>query len=201
MPIISFLNVVTSWKFESKELLIMNGKNVFAQAQTHMHRVHQRLGSSPLILWFLGVLVLLLWACGSIVQIQTSEYLALGSQYRVAGVAWSILLQPWWMISGQAPIQEVTAWMYGWVVEVITLVFALALSVAVVKISTANPKLGKGFVIFGFLLIGLNTWADYSSSPGSTPLVQGLIALALGLIVVCGLPLGVGLLEHGFEEL
>ncbi len=164
-------------------------------------RVHHKLGSSPLILWFLGALSLLLWAAASVVQIQTSEYLALGSKDRVAGVAWAILLQPWLMISGQAPIAFVTSWVYAWVVEVITLVFALALSVAVTKISTVNPRLGKWFVVFGGLLILLNSWADYSSSPGANPLVQFLIALAIGGIVVVGLPLGVGLIEHGFEEL
>jgi len=165
------------------------------------HRVHHRLGSSPLILWFLGALSLLMWAAASVVQIQTSEYLALGNANRVAGVAWAILLQPWLMITGQAPIGLVTSWVYGWVVELVTLVFALALSVAVVKISAANPHLAKWFVIFGAALILLNGWADYSSSPGGNILVQFLIALAIGGIVVVGLPLGIGLLEKGFEEL
>lgn len=175
--------------------------NVVAQAQQQFNKVHHRLGSSPLILWFLGVMVLLLWACGTIVQIQTSEYLALGSQIRVAGVSWSVFSQPYLMLIGQAPIAYVTSWMYGWIVEVVTLVFALALSVAVVKLSATNKKLANGFVVFGLALIALNGWADYSSSPGSSWLVQLLIAIALGLIVVCGLPLGIGLIEHGFEEL
>jgi len=165
------------------------------------NRVHHKLGSSPLILWFLGTLALLLWAAASVVQIQTSEYLALGNNNHVAGVAWAILTQPYLMVTGQAPIQLVTSWVYAWVVELITLVFSLALSIAVTKISTANPYLGKWFVIFGVALILLNSWADYSSSPGSNALVQFLIALAIGGIVVVGLPMGIGLIEHGFEEL
>jgi hypothetical protein len=179
----------------------MSGRNILSTAQSQFNRVHHHLGSSPLICWFLGILVLTLWLSGSIIQIQTSEYLAMGGNLRVAGVAWNTLLQPWLMISGQAPTMYATAWMYGWVVEAVTLVFALALSVAVHKISIANPKLGRGFMICGFLLIALNSWADFTSSPGTSPLVQGLIALAIGIIVVCGLPLGVGLIEHGFEEL
>lgn len=179
----------------------MAGRNMLANAQAGFNRVHHRLGSSPLINFILAALVFILWLCGTVVQIQTSEYLALGANTRVAGVAWGILMEPYLMVTGQAPIEVVTAWMYGWIVEVITLVFALALSVAVAKISISNPKLGKGFVIFGALLIALNGWADYSSSPGTSPLVQFLIALALGLIVVCGLPLSIGLAEHGFEEL
>lgn len=166
----------------------------------NMARLHKKLGSSPLILFFLGGGALFLWACGSIVQIQTSEYLAQGSNLRVAGVAWGILMQPWLLISGQAPIQYVTSWMYGWTVELITLVFALALSIAVGKIGSVNPRLAKGFGVGGFILICLNSWADYSSSPGAYPLVQLLIALAVGGIVVVGLPLGVGLIEHAFEE-
>lgn len=162
--------------------------------------VHKKLGSSPLILWFLGGDSLLLWASVTIVQIQTSEYLALGRADRVAGVAWGILMQPWLMISGQAPTQVVTAWAYAWIVELITLVFALALSVAVVKISSVNPHLSRWFVLCGFVLILLNGWADYSASPGTSPLVQFLIALALGGIAVVGLPLGIGLIEHGVEE-
>lgn len=167
----------------------------------YLDRLHKKLGSSPLIMFFLGGLVILLWLAGTVVQIQTSEFLALGNPTRVAGVAWSILAQPWLMITGQAPIGSVTAWLYGWVVEVITLVFAMALSVAIVKINTVNSHFGKWFVVLGLLLIGLNGYADYSSSPGTSPLVQALIAIAIGLIVTVGLPLGIGLLEHGVEEL
>lgn len=165
------------------------------------HRIHHKLGASPIISWGLGALSLILWAAASVVQIQTSEYLALQHSYRVATVEWGILMQPYLMVAGQAPVQYATAWIYAWVVELITLIFALALAVAVAKISVANPHLGKYFVIFGAVLILLNGWADYSSSPGNNQLVQFLIALAIGGIVVVGLPLGIGLIEHGFDEL
>ena len=166
-----------------------------------LNRYHKKLGSSPLIMFILGGLVLLLWLAGTVVQIQTSEYLALGNHVRVAGVAWSILTQPWLMITGQAPIDQVTSWLYAWVVEVLTLVFALALAVAVVKINSVNAHAGPWFVLAGLLLIGLNSYADYSSSPGGNPLVQFLIALAIGMMVTLGLPLGLGLIEHGVEEM
>jgi hypothetical protein len=166
-----------------------------------INRVHKKLGSSPLILWFLGSLALLLWAAASVVQIQTSEYLALGGVKKVVGVAWSVLMQPWLLLTGQAPIEYVTSWTYAWVVELITLVFALALSAAITKIAAVNEHMPKYFVVSGIVLIVLNGWADYSSSPGGNWLVQFLIALAIGGIVCVGLPLGVGLLEKGFEEL
>ena len=171
------------------------------QIRERFSRLHHKLGSSPLILFTLGGLSLLMWASASVVQVQTSEYLALGNQTRVAGVAWAIVLQPILLITGQAPINEATAWMYAWVVETVTLIFALALTAAIIKIASVNPRLAKGFVAGGLLLIILNSWADYSASPGSSPLVQGLIALAVGGIVVVGLPLGLGLIERGIEEL
>jgi len=181
------------------------GRNQFAQGvgavRQQFDRVHHRLGSSPIILFFLGGLTLVLWASASVVQIQTSEYLALGSANRVAGVAWQILIQPYLMITGQAPIALVTSWVYAWVVELVTLVFAFALSVAVAKIAVVNPFIAKVFVVAGALLIILNGWADYSSSPGQNQLVQILIAVAIGGIVVVGLPLGIGLIEKGFEEI
>lgn len=165
-----------------------------------LKNVHKKLGSSPLILWFLGALSLLLWLAATVVQIQTSEYLAIGNTGRVVGVAWNILVQPYLMITGQAPAGLVTAWAYAWIVELITLVFALALSVAIAKISSVNHHLSRWFVIGSVTLILLNGYADYSASPGASPLVQFLIALALGGIVVVGLPMGVGLIEHGIEE-
>jgi hypothetical protein len=169
----------------------------------NMNRLHHKLGSSPLILFLLGGLVLVLWAAGTVVQIQTSEYLALGNNARVTGVAWSVLAQPYFLVTGQIGqlgMAYQTACMYGWVVEAITLVFALSLTVAVHKISASNPHLAKGFVFGGLILLVLNSWADYSSSPGTSPLVQALVALAVGGIVVVGLPLGIGLIEHALEE-
>jgi hypothetical protein len=179
----------------------MRGQTSNMQLRENFGRLHHKLGSSPLILFVLGGLTLLMWASASVVQIQTSEFLALGNAARVAGVAWAILLQPFLLITGQAPVREATAWMYGWVVETITLIFALTLTVAIVKLSSVNPRLAKGFVAGGLLLIILNSWADYSASPGSSALVQGLIALAIGGIVVVGLPIGLGLIERGIEEL
>lgn len=179
----------------------MAGRNFASQTVEQFNKVHHRLGSSPLINWLLGALSLFLWACASIVQIQTSEYLALGANTRVAGVTWGVLLQPWLLISGQAPIAYATSWVYAWTVELITLVFALSLAVAIGKIATVNRHLAKWFALAGALLIILNSYADYSSSPGANPLVQFLIALAVGGIVVVGLPLGIGLIEHGFSEL
>lgn len=165
------------------------------------HRIHHRLGASPIILWGLGVASLIFWACATIVQIQTSEYLAMQNHNRVAGVAWGILMQPYLLMSGQAPVQYATAWIYGFIVELVTLIFALALAVAVTKINVANPYIGKWYILGSVALISLNSWADYSSSPGDNWLIKALIALAIGGWAVVGVPVGIGLIEHGFDEL
>jgi len=166
-----------------------------------MNRVHHKLSASPLINWGLGAGSLFFWGCATVVQVQTSEFLALGSTARVAGVSWSVLSQPILLITGRAPMAYATSWLYAWIVELVTLVFSMALSAAVAKIASVNPHVAKYFVLGGAALILLNGWADYSSSPGSNWLVQILIALAIGGIVVVGLPLGIGLIERGFEEL
>jgi hypothetical protein len=166
----------------------------------HAGRAHRKLNNSPLIMWFLGALILLLWGCATIVQIQTSEYLALGAGQQVSHVAWNVFAQPYLLITGQSPIQQQTAWMYGWIVEAFTLVVGLALTAAFTKIGSVNTLLAKVFVACAIVLVILNSWADFSSSPGNNDLVRFLVALAIGLIVTCGLPLGVGLIEYGCEQ-
>src|SRR5581483_639784 len=163
-------------------------------------RAHQRLNHSPVIMWFLGALVLLLWACATIVQIQTSEYLAMGMALRVSHVAWNVFLQPYLLITGQAPFDQQTPWMYGWIVEVCSLIVGLALVAAFTKIGSVNRLLAKFFVGAAVLLVILNSWADFTGSPGSNDLVRFLVALAIGLMVMSGLPLGIGLIEYGFEQ-
>ncbi len=73
-----------------------------------LNRLHQKIGSSPLILFFLGVLALGLWLAATVVQVQTSEYLALGNPTRVAGVAWGVLTQPWLLITGDVCLDRRT---------------------------------------------------------------------------------------------
>ncbi|MBV9690947.1 MAG: hypothetical protein JO202_14710 [Ktedonobacteraceae bacterium] len=173
---------------------------MFDNIRAHAGRAHRKLNNSPAIMWFLGALVLVLWACATIVQIQTSEYLALGANQHVSHVAWNVFLQPYLLVTGQSPADQQTAWMYGWIVEAFTLIVGLALAVAFIKIGSVNRVLAKIFVGAAVLLVILNSWADFASSPGSNDLIRFLVALAIGLIVTCGLPLGVGLIEYGCEQ-
>ena len=166
----------------------------------HVGRAHKKLANSPLIMWALGLLTLLLWVCATVTQIQTSEFLAEGSSQRVASIAINVFQQPWLIISGQVPIGYNTPYMYAWIVELLTLVVALALTAAFTKIATVNPTLAKIFIGAAVILVILNSWADFSGTPGNNDLGRFLVAAALGIMVTCGLPLGIGLIEHGCEQ-
>lgn len=164
-------------------------------------RAHARTSTIPIFWVGTGVVVLLAFVCATLTQIATSELLVMGTHPLAFRVSWNVINQPWQLLTGQSPIREATADLYGWIVEIITIVFALALSVAITKLNQITPGLGKFFGASGFLLIILNSWADYNSAPGATPLIQGLVAFSIGLIVVIGLPLGIGLIEHGLKEI
>ena len=165
----------------------------------NFRRFHGTPSSSPLIMFLLGALVLLLWAAGTVVQIQTSELLAQGGSGQASGIAWSIWTQPYLIVTGQVPPGQSAPWMYGWIVEVTTLVVALAFTVALNKLREFSGCLLWFFAIASLLLLILNSYADYNGTPGSG-LVRFLVALALGMVVTVGLPLGAGLILHGIEE-
>src|SRR5947209_14200903 len=104
----------------------------------HAGRAHKGLSSSPLIMWFLGALCLVLWACATITQISTSEYLASGSNQVVSSMQWGVFIQPWLLLSGQGTLTARTAWAYGWIVEFFTLAFSMALVPLMHKIGSMN---------------------------------------------------------------
>jgi hypothetical protein len=174
--------------------------SAFEQWKERAGRSHKKLNNSPLILWALGAGTLILWACGSISQIRTSELLALGGSIVASGISWGVLSQPWLLLSGQAPIQYVTAWEYGWGVEIITLIVALALTVVWVKLGSLNSFLAKIFVLSSLLLVALNSIADYNATVNGNDLVRFTVALLVAIIVGCGLPVGIGLIEAGCEQ-
>jgi hypothetical protein len=55
-------------------------------------------------------------------------------------------------------------------------------------------------LICSLLLLVLNSIADYQSSPGGNDLIRFLIALLIAVVVNCGLPVGIGLLEAAWEQ-
>lgn len=158
-------------------------------------------GVDPMLLIGLGLLVGLVWTVSTITQIRTSEALILGGQKIPVDVQWGVLLQPWQLITGTAPITMTMSWCYGWIIEVLTLIWSFALEHAKVELLKTNKILGSIYSTVTMLLLGLNGWADYNSSPGNDPLVQALIAGAVGLMVTTGLPVALVLLKAGFAKM
>jgi hypothetical protein len=155
----------------------------------------------PWLLVGVGAGTLGLWLICSITQIRTSEALMLGGVKVPVEVAWGVLMQPYQLLTGTAPLNVVMAWSYGWCIEFLTLIWALALEHARVRLHEANKHLGKWYGLVTALLIGLNSWADYNNSPGNDPLSQALIAGAVGIMVVTGLPVGLALLKAGLAKM
>src|SRR5436190_24025673 len=80
-----------------------------ARAMQNFRRFHGTPSSSPLIMFLLGALVLLLFAAATVVQIQTSEMLAQGGSGQVSTIAWSVWTQPYLIVTGQVPPGESTS--------------------------------------------------------------------------------------------
>src|SRR5215472_3172283 len=158
-------------------------------------------GVDPIVLVGLGLLMLLVWTVSTITQIRTSEALMLGGQKVPVNVSWGVLLQPWQLLTGTAPIGMTMPWCYGWIIESLTLIWSYALEHAKLELLKTNKLLGSIYGTVTVLLLGLNGWADYNSSPGNDPLVQGLIAGSVGLFVTTGLPVALVLLKVGFAKM
>jgi hypothetical protein len=158
-------------------------------------------GVDPWLLIGLGLLVLLVWTVSTITQIRTSEALMMGGHKVPIDVEWGVLLQPWQLLTGTAPINMTMPWCYGWIIETLTLIWSLALEHAKGELGRTNKLLGSIYGTVTVLLVGLNGWADYNSSPGNDPLAQGLIAAAVGLMVTTGLPIAIVLLKAGCAKL
>ncbi len=175
--------------------------SLMQQLQQRAGRYHHSLASSPIICFVIAAMCLFFGVCATLIDIRTTENLALGIPGSAVGVAWQVILQPYQLLTGDIPSSYQLAYLYAWGVELIQLIFALALVIAVNKLSTVNTTIGKWFMVCGTLLILLNAYANFQSAPTSNPLIQVLMAVCIGGLAVVGLPLAIGFAEHGFSEL
>jgi hypothetical protein len=163
--------------------------------------------ASPLILFFIAALVLFLWFIAMVVEIRTSELLVLGTCVPSREVTcpvevpWGVFLQPLELMAGTQPMIEKLAWVYGWGLEAVELVFAFAFSHALNALMRTNERISKFYAVASFVLIGLNGWANLNALPGISPLMQFLVALLVAVIVVSFPVIGLALLEKGMEGL
>jgi len=162
--------------------------------------ISKKIGTSPLILGLIGLLVAIVWVGATVVQLQTSEVLVFGTKF-VFTNTWEIVKQPWLLITGQiVNTEQAVGVIYAWGVEALTLVFAYVLEHALKHIKQTNARLSRWFVVWGLVLIALNSWADYSSSPGAGVVVHALVAALVGGVVVTFLPIAIGLIGAAIGE-
>jgi hypothetical protein len=143
---------------------------------------------------------LVIGAAGLTAEIGTSEALALGDPHFTLA-NWGVFLQPYEIFAGGLPFRTTLAYLYGWTVEIVNLVFAFAIGHAVNALKATNEKVAKFYAIASFILIGLNGWANIHALPGVDPLLQFLIALAVAIAVIVFPVIGLALIERGIAEL
>jgi hypothetical protein len=162
--------------------------------------VTKKIGTSPLVLGLIGLLVAIIWIGGTVVQLQTSEVLVFQGTFHFTN-SWQVIAQPWLLVSGQITnVNQGVGVIYAWGVEALTLVFAYVLEHALAHLRKTNRRMSRWFVAWGIVLIALNSWADFQSSPGGSPLVRGLVAALVGGVVVTFLPIAIGLLGAAIGE-
>jgi hypothetical protein len=155
--------------------------------------------ASPIIFFALGIAALFFFFIALVVEIRTSELLVLGGKSNE--IPWGVFMQPYLLVMGTDPILTKLAWVYGWGIEVIGLIFAFALNHATHALSQTNTKIAKIYGVVSILLISLNAWANFNALPGVDPLVQMLVALVVAMAVIAFPVIGLALIERGFEEL
>lgn len=155
--------------------------------------------ASPLILFILGGAALFFAVIAMVVEIRTSELLVLGG--KSTEIPWGVFLQPYELVVGTETMMTKLAWLYGWGIEVVGLIFAFALNHATHALSKTNAKIAKFYGIASFLLVSLNAWANFNSLPGVDPLIQLLVALVIALAVIAFPVIGLALIERALEEL
>jgi len=155
--------------------------------------------ASPIILFTLGAAALFFGLVAVVVEIRTSELLVLGG--KAEEIPWGVFLQPYLLVMGTDPILTKMAWLYGWGIEIIGLIFAFAFNHATNALSQTNARIAKMYGVVSFLLILLNGWANFHSLPGVDPLIQVLVAVVVAIAVIAFPVIGLALIERGFEEL
>lgn len=153
-------------------------------------------GPSPLVLIILAALLLGAWLGTSLFQIQTTEAWVLqGPPPGIQDISWAVLLQAWNLLSGNLAGNAGKAIVVGWVIEIITIVFGVALEITAHGVGKSSDLL-KGIYIFaGLGLLFFNGYTDfaYGSLPSGT-CGQLFFACVMTFIVVFGLPAGIELL-------
>lgn len=162
-------------------------------------------GPSPLVLLILAALLLGAWLGTSLFQIQTTEAWVLqGPPPGIQDINWAVLFQAWNLVSGNLSGPVGKAIVVGWVIEIITIIFGVALEIAAHGVGKSSDEMKALFIFFGIGLLAFNGYTDYAygSLPSGT-CGQIFFAGVMTFIVVFGLPAGVEMLlraMHGMRK-
>lgn len=176
--------------------MFIDPRHAYQKAQKY----YGTFSASPIILIALGIASLGIGAAGLTVEIGTSEALLLGTKNFVLA-NWGVFTQPYEIFAGGLPFKTLLAYVYGWTVEVVDLVFAFALGHASNALKLTNPKVAKFYGIASFILISLNAWSNINCLPGVDPILQFLVALAVAISVIVFPVVGLALIERGIYEI
>ncbi len=173
-----------------------------ARLKQQVGRYHRNVANSPILCIGIGLIALFFGILCTTVDIATTEYLATGSLDKITGIQWGIWTQPWMLVTGQIPnLTQAVGFVYAWTVETVQLIFGLVLGHALTKVHSVSSRLARGFAVIGTILILLNGVATYNAAPVANPLMQFLIAIAMGGFSIVSFPIGIGLIETGMEEI
>jgi hypothetical protein len=175
-------------------------RNHVKNARKGVRKAYGTFSASPIILVVLGVAALAIGAAGLTVEISTSEALILGTSKNLVIANWGVFTQPYQIFAGGLDLKTVLAYVYGWTVEVVDLVFAFALGHAYNALKLTNKTVAKFYGVASFVLIGLNAWSNINSLLGVDPVLQFLVALAIAIAVVVFPVVGLALIERGISE-
>lgn len=161
-----------------------------------------RKGPNPLVLAIAGVLLLGLTVGLSLFDIQVTEsWILQGPPPNISDIAWGVIYQAGQLVSGQlsGPVGKSVA--VGWSVEIITIVFGVALEVAAHGVRRSSELLAGIFVFGGFGLLLFNGYTNYQYGVLPSGVCGQLFFAALmAFVVVFGLPAGIELLLRAKAE-
>ena len=171
-------------------------RNALSSAVTNSRRMN-----SPIPVILVGLALVVFWALGSMLQIQTSEAFILCGPAVTFVPNWSILRQPVDLIQGHLTTEMAKATMWGWGIELIYLVCIVGYEVAHEGVRSSNHHLAAWFSTGTVALIAFDAYTDFQYGQLASGFWgQVAFALVTAFIVAFFGIVGFRLIEHGLTE-
>jgi len=165
------------------------------------HVTHRR-QQSPILLLAVGLFCAGMWIGIVLLQLQTSMALMLsGKEVTVQTANWGVFVLFWELVTGQLYGALLVAVTWAYMVELVTLIFAVALKFAMEAASQSHQKLPKWWVIASIVLLLYNAYSDFSYGTLYVGSWVGNLAFSLvcGMGVCFLLPIAFRLIEGAID--